>query len=74
LFGPYNLFVGIVAIVFSAQVGNKWTVGDVAGARTASSRALVWSLVGIGLGILVFLLFVVIAAGTSGTSGTTSGF
>ncbi|WP_420266665.1 CD225/dispanin family protein [Candidatus Magnetominusculus dajiuhuensis] len=34
--------VGIVAIVYSAQVGTRLRVGDVAGARHSSKKAKMW--------------------------------
>ncbi|MBF0556491.1 MAG: CD225/dispanin family protein [Nitrospirae bacterium] len=34
--------VGIVAIVYSAQVGTKFRAGDIAGARYSSKRAKAW--------------------------------
>lgn len=50
--------LGIVSIVFAAQVGSKWSAGDYYGAHEASRRAkqfAVWSAAAVG--ILVALYF-----------------
>jgi hypothetical protein len=40
---------------FSAQVGNRWKVGDVVGARKASQVALILGIIGIAIGLIVIL-------------------
>lgn len=55
--------VGIVALVFAAQVNSKLAAGDVAGAQASSASARTWSIValiaglvtGAGLGALSLL-------------------
>jgi hypothetical protein len=44
--------LGIVAIVYSAQVDSKHASGDYAGAEAASKRAAIWGWVSFGLGLL----------------------
>ncbi|MEP7034869.1 MAG: CD225/dispanin family protein [Actinomycetota bacterium] len=53
--------LGIVAIVFSAQVNSKWAMGDVAGAQKASGLAkklTIWTVV---LGVVLFALAGILA-------------
>jgi len=53
--------LGVASIVFAAQVNNKWTMGDVAGAQIASRRArqfAIWSAISAGV---IAVLYVVIA-------------
>ena len=44
--------LGIVAVIYSAQVNTKLAAGDVTGARVASARARTWTIVAFILGIL----------------------
>lgn len=51
--------LGVVSIVFAAQVNSKWTAGDVAGAQESSRKAkqfATWSAIA---GVAVILLYVV---------------
>ena len=48
--------VGIVAVVYAAQVNSKLAAGDVTGAMAASRSAKMWALIGLILGIVIFLL------------------
>jgi hypothetical protein len=48
--------LGIVAVVYSAQVNGKLVAGDVAGAQAASDKAKMWAWIGFGLGVLINLL------------------
>ena len=55
--------LGIVAVIFAAQVNGKVAAGDTAGALDASKKAKMFSLIAIGLGlagIICYVLFVVI--------------
>ena len=45
--------LGIISIVFAAQVNGKVAAGDIAGAMQASKMAKIFSFVFLGLGILV---------------------
>ncbi|OIP29901.1 MAG: hypothetical protein AUK47_26490 [Deltaproteobacteria bacterium CG2_30_63_29] len=51
--------LGIVGIVYAAQVNGKNGAGDVEGAMAASQNAKLWSSISFGLG-LAFLVFNVI--------------
>jgi hypothetical protein len=44
--------VGVVAIVYAAQVNSKLTAGDLAGATEASNKAKLWTWIAFGAGIL----------------------
>ena len=48
---------GIVAIIFAAQVDGKFSSGDIDGARQASRRASFWGNVSLGLGLVLYPLF-----------------
>lgn len=44
--------LGIVALVFSAQVNSKLIAGDIAGAQESSKKARMWMLVGLLIGLV----------------------
>lgn len=48
--------VGVVSIVYAAQVDSKWNGGDYVGAIEASRKANTWSWVAFGLGLVVNLI------------------
>lgn len=52
--------LGIVSIVFAAQVNSKWSSGDIEGAINASKNAKLWAWIafacGIAIGVIVFAL------------------
>jgi len=52
--------LGIVAIIFAAQVNDKLRSGDVAGAMAASKNAKMWCLIAFGLGLLVFIIYALV--------------
>jgi len=54
--------LGIVAIVFAAQVNGKLDIGDYAGATSASEQANMYGNISIGLGILPIVGVLVIMA------------
>ncbi len=43
---------GIVSIVYAASVNGKVACGDLVGARAASSKAMTWILVSLGVGLV----------------------
>jgi Interferon-induced transmembrane protein len=45
--------LGVVAIVYAAQVNTKLASGDVAGALAASRNAKMWSWIAFGVGLLL---------------------
>jgi len=61
--------LGIVAVIFAAQVNNKVAAGDTAGALDASKKATI----GLGLaGIICYVLFVVIMGVGMGLAGSSN--
>jgi hypothetical protein len=52
--------LGIVAIVFAAQVNSKLAVGDVMGAREASAKAKLFTWIAFGLGIAAIAIGVLV--------------
>jgi hypothetical protein len=60
---------GVVGIVYAAQVNAKAIGGDIAGAEESARKARAWSLWGLGLGLVIFAGYIVLAiAGTLGES------
>lgn len=53
--------LGIVSIVFAAQVNSKWASGDYQGALSASKNAKLWAWVAFGSGIIIALAFTLLA-------------
>jgi hypothetical protein len=55
---------GIAGIVFASQVNAKAQAGDIAGAEESARKARMWSLWGLGVGAVVYVLyFIAILAG-----------
>src|SRR5918994_882706 len=52
--------LGIVAVIFAAQVNGKVAAGDTAGALDASKKAKMFSYIAIGLGLAGILCYVLI--------------
>ena len=52
---------GIVSIIFATQVNSKFASGDVQGAMNASKNAKLWTMVGAGLGLVVIVIYIIIA-------------
>jgi len=60
--------LGIISIVFAAQVNGKVAAGDVSGALDSSKKAKLFSFIFLGLGILIwggYLIFAFIIGGLS---------
>jgi hypothetical protein len=60
--------LGIISIIFAAQVNGKVAAGDIPGAMDASKKAKLFSFIFLGLGILVwgcYLIFGVVIGGLS---------
>ena len=60
--------LGIISIIFAAQVNGKVTAGDIPGAMDASKKAKLFSYIFLGLGILLwggYLLFAFVIGGIS---------
>ena len=60
--------LGIISIIFAAQVNSKVTAGNVAGALDASKKAKMFSYIFIGLGIVVWGCYFIFGAGIVGLS------
>ena len=68
--------LGVVAVIFAAQVNGKVTAGDSAGALDASKKAKMFSFIAIGLGLAGIICYILIwviwgvamVAGTSSSS------
>jgi interferon-induced transmembrane protein len=60
-----SFLFGAIAIYFSAQVGSRWRVGNVQGAEKASRMALIWGIVGVVVGLIVFFAVIGSESGTS---------
>jgi uncharacterized membrane protein YvbJ len=52
--------LGIVAIVYAAQVNSKAAAGDIAGAQAASDKAKLYSWWSFGLGAAVIVIYIVL--------------
>jgi hypothetical protein len=50
---------GIVAVVYASQVGNKLSMGDVAGAQESSRKAKIWCWVTFGIGVAWVVIAIV---------------
>ena len=60
--------LGIISIIFAAQVNGKVAAGDIQGANDASKKAKLFSYIFLGLGILIwgcYLIFGVVIGGIS---------
>jgi Interferon-induced transmembrane protein len=62
-----NMAFGIPAIIFSSLVGNRWQTGNIKGAQSASTTALVLAIIGISTGGL-FWFFALLGAVAEATS------
>ena len=60
--------LGIISIIFAAQVNGKVQSGDIAGALDASKKAKIFSYIFIGLGILLWGGYFLFGAGIVGLS------
>jgi interferon-induced transmembrane protein len=69
--------LGIVAVIFAAQVNGKVQAGDVAGAQDSAKKAKMFSYIAIGLGLLgiiCYVLFFLIMGVGLGIAGSTNNF
>ncbi|NLT00716.1 MAG: CD225/dispanin family protein [Bacteroidales bacterium] len=55
--------LGIVSIIYAAQVNSKWQAGDFDGARRASRNALTWIWVSIGISAVLVVLALIFGIG-----------
>ena len=52
--------LGIVAVIFAAQVNGKVASGDIAGAEDASKKAKLFSYISIGIGLVVGVIYLLL--------------
>ena len=52
--------LGIVAIVFAAQVNGKYNAGDYAGAQDAAGKARMFTFLSVGIGLVVSVIWAVV--------------
>lgn len=53
--------LGIISIVFAAQVNSKWNSGDIQGALDASRNAKLWAWIAFGSGFIIAVGFTILA-------------
>jgi interferon-induced transmembrane protein len=69
--------LGIVGVIFAAQVNGKVAAGDTAGALDSAKKAKLFSFIAIGLGVLgivCYVLFFVIMGVGMGLAGSSGNF
>jgi len=53
--------LGIVSIIFAAQVNSRWNAGDVQGALDASKNAKLWAWIGLGSALIIMMIVATLA-------------
>ena len=53
--------LGIVSIIFAAQVNSKWDSGDFEGALNASKNARLWAWIGFASAFAILLIFTLLS-------------
>ena len=53
--------LGIVSIVYAAQVNSKWATGDYQGAINSSKNAKLWAWVAFGSGIVIAISLILLS-------------
>jgi hypothetical protein len=66
--------LGIVSIIYAAQVNSRWNAGDVAGANDASKNARLWAWIAFGSGVLFGVVTLILVVGFGMFAGLMSGF
>jgi hypothetical protein len=66
--------LGIVSIVYAAQVSSKQAAGDIAGALDSSRKARTWAIAAAATGVAAFLLYVIVVVMFLGAGFVTSDF
>ena len=51
--------LGVVAVIFAAQVNGKVAAGDIAGATDSAKKAKMFSFIAIGIGVVIILIYVI---------------
>jgi heme/copper-type cytochrome/quinol oxidase subunit 2 len=63
--------LGVVSIVFAAQVNGKWAMGDFAGAQESAKKAkqfAIWSAIAWAVVIVLYVIFFVVIGIASNTN------
>ena len=60
--------LGIVSIIYAAQVNSRWQSGDFEGARQASRNALTWIWISVGSAVILAIAILVFGIGAAGMS------
>ncbi|MET1134072.1 MAG: CD225/dispanin family protein [Aeromicrobium sp.] len=63
--------LGVVSIVYAAQVNGKYAAGDLAGAQESSRKAKQWAIWSAVVGVvvlLIYIVFIVVVAGSGSSS------
>ena len=58
--------LGVVGIIFAAQVNTKLAQGDVAGAQESARKAKMFTLIGLGIGLVIWIAYLVIFGASLG--------
>lgn len=69
--------LGIVAVIFAAQVNGKVAAGDTAGAMDAAKKAKMFSYIAIGLGLagtVIYVLMLLLGVGLSTMTAPTNNY
>jgi hypothetical protein len=64
--------LGIVAVIFAAQVNGKVASGDIAGAADSAKKAKLFSFISIGLGLAMILFYVIFMVFLGGLAALSS--
>jgi hypothetical protein len=64
-------FLGIIALVYSSQVGNKLAIGDYAGAQHSSGRAKMWCWITFGVMLAMWAIYILIIVAAFSTGDIT---
>ena len=62
--------LGVVSIVFAAQVNGKWNSGDHAGAIASAKNAKTWAIVSAVLGFILNVILVIVQVAAVSASST----
>jgi hypothetical protein len=65
--------LGVVSIVFAAQVNGKFAAGDLAGAQESSRKAKQWAIWSAVVGlvtIVLYIIFIVVVASSGDSTST----
>lgn len=57
--------LGVVSIVFAAQVNGKWAAGDVVGAQDSANKAkqfAMWAAIATAVSVVVYIIFATLVA------------